>query len=148
MVISTENWSFHKSHMFMLHSDKAAGKNYPVSERLRAKLVTIRKDQSIFIGLICLHLLPIWLFPFFPTQDGISHVYNAHVLCEYRNPTYHFQDFYDINWSFFPNWLSHCWLVILMRLFSPLLADFFYPPMSSVSRLLYPILSIDLTLIS
>ena len=112
--------------MFMLHYDKAAGKNCPVSERLRAKLVTIGKDQSIFIGLICLHLLPIWLFPFFPTQDGISHVYNAHVLCEYRNPTYHFQDFYDINWSFFPNWLSHFGLAILMRLFSPLLAEKFF----------------------
>ena len=87
------------------------------------KLVKIGKDQSIFIGLICLHLLPIWLFPFFPTQDGISHVYNAHVLCEYRNPAYHFQDFYDINWSFFPDWLSHFGLAILMRLFSLLLAE-------------------------
>ena len=77
--------------------------------------------------------------PFFLTQDDISHVYNAHVLCEYWNPACHFQDFYDINWSLFPNWLSHYWLVILMRLFFPLLADFFYLLMSSVSRLLYPI---------
>ena len=103
------------------------------------KLVTIGKDQSIFIGLIFLNLLPIWLLPFFLTQDGISHVYNAHVLCEYRNPAYHFQDFYDINWGLFPNWLSHCGIAILIRLFSLLLAEFFYPPMSSVSRLLYPI---------
>ena len=123
MVIFHENWSSRTSHMFMLHWDKSAGENCPVSEKLGMKLVKIGKDQSIFIGLICLHLLPIWLFPFFPTQDGISHVYNAHVLCEYRNPAYHFQDFYDINWSFFPNWLSHFGLAILMRLFSPLLAE-------------------------
>ena len=62
---------------------------------------------SLLIGvLIVVYLLPIWLFPYFPTQDGVSHVYNSQILTEYGNPEYQFGDYYEINWYPFPNWLS------------------------------------------
>ena len=79
--------------------------------------------RIVLFGLVALHLLPIWIFPFFPTQDGVSHVYNAHVLREYWNPAYDFQTFYDINWNLFPNWLSHFVLAALMLVIPPLLAE-------------------------
>ena len=79
--------------------------------------------RIILFSLVALHLLPIWIFPFFPTQDGVSHVYNAHVLREYWNPAYDFQTFYDINWNLFPNWLSHFVLAALMLVIPPLLAE-------------------------
>ena len=80
--------------------------------------------SSLLIGvLIVAYLLPIWLFPYFPTQDGVSHVYNSQILTEYSNPAYQFRDYYEINWYPFPNWLSHFSLAVLMFIFPPLIAE-------------------------
>ena len=89
-------------------------------EFLGSHFLNFRKLQ---IFLILIHLLPIWLFDFFPTQDGPSHIYNSQVLREYWNPEYGFQAFYNINWNLFPNWLSHFALAVLMIVFSPIIAE-------------------------
>ena len=79
---------------------------------------------SLLIGvLILVYLLPIWLFPYFPTQDGVSHVYNSQILTEYGNPEFQFRDYYEINWYPFPNWLSHFSLAVLMFVFPSLVAE-------------------------
>ena len=79
---------------------------------------------SMLIGVLILaYLLPIWLFPYFPTQDGVSHVYNSQILTQYNNPEYQFRDYYEINWYPFPNWLSHAALAVLMFVFPPLIAE-------------------------
>ena len=79
---------------------------------------------SILIGvLIVAYLLPIWLFTYFPTQDGVSHVYNSQILTAYNNPEYQFSDYYEINWYPFPNWLSHFSLAVLMFVFPSLIAE-------------------------
>lgn len=81
-------------------------------------------QSSLLIGvLIVAYLLPIWLFPYFPTQDGVSHVYNSQILTEYSNPAYQFRESYEINWYPFPNWLSHFSLAVLMFIFPPLIAE-------------------------
>lgn len=82
------------------------------------------KLSSVIISvLIIIYLLPIWLFDYFPTQDGVSHVYNSQIITEYSNPQYQFRDYYDINWFPFPNWLSHISLALLMFIFPPLIAE-------------------------
>ena len=79
---------------------------------------------SLLMGvLIIAYLLPIWLFAYFPTQDGVSHVYNSQILTEYNNPKYQFRDYYEINWYPFPNWLSHFLLAVLMFVFPSLIAE-------------------------
>ena len=79
---------------------------------------------SLLIGvLIVVYLLPIWVFTYFPTQDGVSHVYNSQILTEYNNPDYQFRDYYEINWYPFPNWLSHFSLAVLMLVFPALIAE-------------------------
>ena len=84
----------------------------------------LHKKVALLIGgLIVVYLLPIWLFPYFPTQDGVSHVYNSQILTEYSNPEYEFRDYYEINWYPFPNWLSHFSLAMLMFVFPPLIAE-------------------------
>ena len=84
----------------------------------------LHKRGALLIGvLIVIYLLPIWLFPYFPTQDGVSHVYNSQILTEYSNPEYEFRDYYEINWYPFPNWLSHFSLAMLMFVFPPLIAE-------------------------
>ncbi|MXV75568.1 hypothetical protein F4Z99_15010 [Candidatus Poribacteria bacterium] len=80
--------------------------------------------ESLLIGvLIVVYLLPIWVFTYFPTQDGVSHVYNSQILTEYNNPEYQFRDYYEINWYPFPNWLSHFSLAVLMFIFPALIAE-------------------------
>ena len=80
--------------------------------------------ESLLIGvLIGAYLLPIWVFTYFPTQDGVSHVYNSQILTEYTNPEYPFRDYYEINWYPFPNWLSHFSLAALMFIFPSLIAE-------------------------
>ncbi|MDQ1328624.1 MAG: hypothetical protein QG641_1909, partial [Candidatus Poribacteria bacterium] len=52
--------------------------------------------KYIIIGLLLIHLIPIWTFKFIPTQDGINHVYNAYVLKEFNNPNYtQYRQVYD-----------------------------------------------------
>lgn len=84
----------------------------------------LHKRGALLIGvLIVVYLLPIWLFPYFPTQDGVSHVYNSQILAAYNNPEYQFRDYYEINWYPFPNWLSHFSLAVLMFVFPSLIAE-------------------------
>lgn len=45
-----------------------------------------RQEGWLFAGLILLHLLPIWLVPFVPTQDGPAHLSMAHALREIDEP--------------------------------------------------------------
>lgn len=86
--------------------------------------MTIFSKPTWLLGaLIIAYLLPIWLFPYFPTQDGVSHVYNSQILTEYRNPDYEFRAYYEINGYPFPNWLSHFALAMLMFVFPPLIAE-------------------------
>ena len=85
--------------------------------------MTLSKSTLLIGALIIAYLLPIWLFPYVPTQDGVSHVYNAQILTEYRNPDYQFRAYYEINAYPFPNWLSHFALAMLMFLFPPLIAE-------------------------
>lgn len=73
--------------------------------------------------LTLVYLAPIWLYPFFPTQDGPSHLYNAFVLRSYGDPAYPFQEFYSLRLSLFPNWLFHGTAAALMLVVSPLVAE-------------------------
>ena len=76
------------------------------------------------IVLIVLHLLPVWGFKYFPTQDGASHIYNSYVVKEYHNhENYRLREVYELNATIFPNWTSHALLVVLLYVFPPLVCE-------------------------
>ena len=80
--------------------------------------------KHLFIVLLILHLLPIWIFAYFPSQDGPSHVYNALVLKEYGQPeNYKMRDAWKLNITIFPNWLSHIILAALLYVFPPVMSE-------------------------
>ena len=80
--------------------------------------------KYIIIVLFVVHLLPIWIFKFIPTQDGINHVYNAYVLKDYHKPeNYKLQEVFKLNLKFFPNWTSHAFMALLMYIFPPLICE-------------------------
>ena len=77
----------------------------------------------VFVMLV-LHLLPVWGFKYFPTQDGASHIYNSYVVKEYhKHENYRLREVYELNATIFPNWTSHALLVVLLYVFPPLVCE-------------------------
>ena len=78
---------------------------------------------TVFVMLV-LHLLPVWGFTYFPTQDGLSHIYNSYVVKEYhKHENYRLREVYELNATIFPNWTSHALLVVLLYVFPPLICE-------------------------
>ena len=76
------------------------------------------------IVLLVLHLLPVWGFKYFPTQDGASHIYNSYVVKEYhKHENYRLREVYELNATVFPNWTSHALLLVLLYIFPPLVCE-------------------------
>lgn len=74
--------------------------------------------------LLLLHVLPLWIFAYFPSQDGASHVYNGLVLKEYGKPeNYQMRNAWELNLTIFPNWLSHICLLAFLYVFPPVIAE-------------------------
>jgi MFS family permease len=75
------------------------------------------------IVLVAASLALIWLFRYIPTQDGPAHLYNSHILREYLNPAYNFQQFYSLRAILIPNLIAHGLLSLFMFIFPPLIAE-------------------------
>lgn len=74
--------------------------------------------------LLGVYVLPIWWFRWFPSQDGPSHLYNAHLLTALLDPANHrIREFVELNPGLQPNILAHLLLAGLQSLFSPLVAE-------------------------
>ena len=76
----------------------------------------------LFVVLLVLHLLPIWLVRWVPTQDGPLHVENVLALVDWSS-TPLLQRYYLANWGTQPNWLTQLLLVPLLHAFSPRVAE-------------------------
>jgi hypothetical protein len=77
----------------------------------------------LFVALLALHVLPLWWFSYFPSQDGPAHLENALMLKEYDAPdSARYRAFYTVNPHADPNWAGHLLLVALMYVVPPLVA--------------------------
>src|SRR5262245_49019596 len=83
----------------------------------------VAREAWCFGLILVLHLLPVWLFTYFPSQDGPSHLANSIVLKDYGKPGTRYHEFYELRWELFPNWTSHMLLAGLMTLAPPLIAE-------------------------
>jgi hypothetical protein len=68
-------------------------------------------------------LVPIWAFPYFPTQDGPAHLANALILRDYVSGDMRVQQFYWVNWHPLPNWSCSALLGGLSCVFPALVAE-------------------------
>lgn len=78
----------------------------------------------LFAGAAFLNLIPLFLFPYFPTADGPAHVYNAKLVRQYfldENPLA--RQVYAPNPVPVPNWLGHAIMAAAMGFVSPLTAE-------------------------
>jgi hypothetical protein len=80
--------------------------------------------KHLFIFLLVLHIAPLWIFTYFPSQDGPSHVYNALTLIEHhKHENYKIREVFKLNLTIFPNWMSHAALALLLLVFPPILTE-------------------------
>jgi len=80
-----------------------------------------RMALAVVVGV---HLLPVWSFRYFPSQDGPAHVYNAYVMSHYHEPEHAvFRQYYAFRKEPLPNYMGHVILAGLMRGLPPLLAE-------------------------
>jgi hypothetical protein len=77
----------------------------------------------LVVALTVLHILPIWAFKYFPSQDGPSHVENAYMLAHYFDRGATYSQYYDLNLRPFPNWFSHATMALFMKMVPPLTAE-------------------------
>ncbi len=107
-------WSFGGSMRFAW----ATGET-PAREPLALAALTPR---VLFAALLVLHVLPIWLVHYFPTQDGPLHVENVLALVRHASSPL-LQRWYVPNWGAQPNWLTQAMLAALLKVVSPLAAE-------------------------
>lgn len=92
-------------------------------QQFRAKLLTMDIWTIMFILLVLAYVLPIWIFTYFPSQDGPCHIYNSFIIRHYDDPDYVFNKYYEVRKSPIPNWASHAAMTLLMYLVPPLIAE-------------------------
>lgn len=90
----------------------------------QAHVLLTNRANLVFVALILTHLLPIWAFKYFPSQDGPAHFENANIIREYSQPDrIAFRAYYVLNQNLTPNWLGHLVLAGLMSLMPMLVAE-------------------------
>lgn len=77
----------------------------------------------LILALTVLHIIPIWIFTYFPSQDGPSHVDSAYVLLHYFDDGSVYDEYFDINVRPVPTWFSHLVMAGLMFFLPPLAAE-------------------------
>ena len=73
------------------------------------------RENLLLLVLILAHLSPIWVFQYFPSQDGPTHIENANIIFDYFHPDQAiFREYYILNKNLEPTWLGHLVLAGLM----------------------------------
>src|SRR5437763_16956079 len=65
----------------------------------------------------------IWSTPWFVTQDGPAHLYNAQIIARSGDPASPFRNFYQVRWDPLPNWAGHLALAGLLQVMPARAAD-------------------------
>lgn len=68
-------------------------------------------------------VIAIWCIPWFVTQDGPLHLYNAHIMIELLKSHSPLQEVYAVRWNPLPYWGAHITLTALMSILSERAAD-------------------------
>lgn len=77
----------------------------------------------LFIALLVAHIALVWLLPFFPTQDGPSHIYNLSILKDLRSGGELWGGIYYQQLSLKPNFGFHIVAYPLLYFFDPLIVE-------------------------
>ncbi|OGR13257.1 MAG: hypothetical protein A2097_12115 [Desulfobacula sp. GWF2_41_7] len=81
--------------------------------------IILSSAYPVYVLLITAHIALVWWLPFFPTQDGPSHLYNLVILKDLLNGGRTWGEFYVSHLSAIPNLGFHVFAYPLLTLFSP-----------------------------
>ena len=81
------------------------------------------RDYGIVAALLAPVLAAIWTVPWFVTQDGLTHLYNASIIVDSFAADSAFRPYFEVHWSPLPNWGGHLALIGLLKVVSPWTAD-------------------------
>jgi len=81
------------------------------------------RDAIVILAMLAPALAAIWLVPWFVTQDGLAHLYNAEILVDSLRGGPRFGRWYEVRWEPLPNWGGHLTLMGLLALVPPRTAD-------------------------
>ncbi|QEH32563.1 hypothetical protein OJF2_10400 [Aquisphaera giovannonii] len=84
------------------------------------RLVLALAATALLLGPV---VVAIWAVPYFVTQDGPAHLYNAWILARSFSPGSPFEPYFAVRWQPVPNWSGHLLLATLMKVASPWVAD-------------------------
>ena len=76
----------------------------------------------LYWGLVALHLVPVWMVPRLPTQDGPSHLYQAVVLARHAHEPL-LREHFALNLVPVPNWGGYGVLWTLLQVLPPFTAE-------------------------
>ncbi len=80
--------------------------------------------RNLLIAVFIVHLLPIWIVTYFPTQDGPAHIYNGRIFfASFDHSNYQIRQHYQFGYELFPNMLTHLMLGALQQIVPPLIAE-------------------------
>ena len=85
------------------------------------RLPVARPSERLVAVFTAAALLPVWIFRYFPTQDGPSHLYNAFVLARLDQPL--ISQFFQLNLAPFPNWTTYLLMAPLTLVLPPLVVQ-------------------------
>src|SRR5258707_5069721 len=82
------------------------------------------KGSGVFGTVLTLQIVPVWLFRYFPSHDGPTHIYNCLILKDiFTSHQGIAQTYYTLNPQFPVNILAHVLLTALLFIASPLIAE-------------------------
>ncbi len=105
-------------------NDLRGDKSARVGLRRRLSAWSCDRLNLLFAALLIAHLIPIWAFRYFPSQDGPAHLESANVVREYHHPDRTTaRQYYELNRNVEPTWLGHLVLAALMSVVSVPVAE-------------------------
>jgi hypothetical protein len=95
-----------------------------VTEEEHVRAWAWSRSSLLITMVIMIHLIPLWIFTYFPSQDGPVHLNIANVIRQYYSPDLDvFREYYVLNKDLDPNWATYLVLVSLMYIVPPLVAE-------------------------
>lgn len=80
-------------------------------------------EARTFWVVVVLHLVPVWVFHYVPTQDGPAHLCNALILKEYGHSAAGYEAFFELRSDPIPNLTTHLLLAALLYVVPTLVAE-------------------------
>src|ERR1700722_2235208 len=80
-------------------------------------------EGVLFWALALLYLVPVWAYPYVPTQDGPSHLDNAQILKALCTSAAGYETYFEVRANPVPNWTSYLLLAGMLYVVPPPIAE-------------------------